>query len=44
LLRLQQDLDLRLRLGRNARQAYDTSYSWKIMQQRLLELYQRLAA
>lgn len=42
--RLQQDLDLRLRLGRNARQAYDTSYSWKIMQQRLLELYQRVAA
>ena len=42
--RLQQDLDLRLRLGRNARQAYDTSYSWKIMQHRLLELYQRVAA
>jgi len=42
--RLQHDLDLRLRLGRNARHAYDTSYSWKIMQQRLLELYQRVAA
>jgi len=42
--RLQHDLALRLRLGRNARQAYDTSYSWKIMQQRLLELYQRVAA
>ena len=44
LLRLQCDLDLRQRLGYNARQAYDTSYSWKIMQRRLLDLYQKVAA
>jgi glycosyltransferase involved in cell wall biosynthesis len=44
LLRLQNDLDLRLRLGGNARQAYDTVYSWKIMQSRLLELYQKVVA
>lgn len=44
LLRLQQDPDLRLRLGGNARRAYDTAYSWKIMQNRLLDLYQKVAA
>ncbi len=31
--------ELRLELGRKARQAYDSQYSWKIMESRLLELY-----
>jgi glycosyltransferase involved in cell wall biosynthesis len=43
LLRLQTDLQLRRRLGENARKAYDTTYSWKIMQDRLLGIYQQVA-
>lgn len=39
LLQLRSDRDLRLRLGENARNAYDTTYSWQIMADRLLRLY-----
>ncbi len=42
LLALQSDHDLRQRLGGNARQAYDTMYSWEIMAGRLLNLYQEV--
>lgn len=42
LLRLQSDLVLRQRLGDNARQAYETTYGWQIMQNRLLDLYQQV--
>jgi glycosyltransferase involved in cell wall biosynthesis len=41
--RLQDQPGLRLRLGENARQAYDTTYSWQIMQHRLINLYEKLA-
>jgi glycosyltransferase involved in cell wall biosynthesis len=41
--RLQDQPSLRLRLGENARQAYDTTYSWQIMQHRLINLYEKLA-
>lgn len=39
---LQNDLELRQRLGVNARRAYDTQYSWICMQERLLKLYQEI--
>lgn len=39
---LQTDHDLRHRLGENARLAYDSTYSWQIMQNRLLSLYQEV--
>lgn len=39
LLHLQTDPKLRKQLGENARKAYDTTYSWEIMQKRLLNLY-----
>lgn len=39
LLKLQDDVELRQRLGENARKAYKTTYSWKKMAQRLLKLY-----
>ena len=42
LLRMQCDLDLRQRLGENARRAYETIYGWHIMQDRLLDLYQKV--
>jgi glycosyltransferase involved in cell wall biosynthesis len=42
LLRLQSDSVLRQRLGKNARRAYDTTYSWGIMADRLLRLYQEV--
>jgi len=42
LLRLQSDSALRQRLGKNARLAYDTTYSWGIMADRLLRLYQEV--
>lgn len=42
LLCLQSDPELRQRLGQNARQAYDSTYSWKIMQDRLLRLYEQV--
>lgn len=37
--RLANDEELRLRLGANARRAYETVYSWERMRQRLLALY-----
>lgn len=36
------DGQLRLDLGRNARRAYEASYSWSIMQAKILQLYARL--
>jgi glycosyltransferase involved in cell wall biosynthesis len=41
-LKLKNDPDLRKRLGENGRRAYDTSYSWKIMESRLVEAYRGL--
>ncbi len=35
--------DLRVRMGRQGRQAYDREYSWEIMSQRLISLYNHLA-
>jgi glycosyltransferase involved in cell wall biosynthesis len=40
---LAEDPNLRRRLGQNARQAYEQQFNWKLMQARLLELYQSLA-
>jgi len=39
---LSQNPELLEELGGNAREAYDEKYSWKIMQQRLLDLYHSL--
>jgi glycosyltransferase involved in cell wall biosynthesis len=39
LQRLHSDEALRCRLGENGRRAYETSYSWAVMQRRLLDLY-----
>jgi glycosyltransferase involved in cell wall biosynthesis len=44
LLRLQKEPDLRGRLGQQARQAYESTYSWARMEARLLALYQEVAA
>lgn len=44
LARLAGDPELRSRLGRNGRSAYETSYSWAVMAERLVMLYQGLAA
>jgi glycosyltransferase involved in cell wall biosynthesis len=40
---LQDDPTLRRRLGQNAYQAYQTTYSWEKMQQRLANLYTQVA-
>jgi glycosyltransferase involved in cell wall biosynthesis len=42
LLRLEIEPELCQRLGANARKAYESTYSWKIMQDRLLKLYAEL--
>jgi glycosyltransferase involved in cell wall biosynthesis len=42
-LKLKNDPELRQRLGQNGRRAYETRYSWKIMESRLVEAYQDLA-
>ena len=42
LLRLETEPELCQRLGANARKAYESTYSWKIMQDRLLKLYAEL--
>ena len=42
LLQLANDLELRKRLGDNARKAYETKYSWDIMKTRLIELYSQV--
>lgn len=39
LANLQSDVDFRHRLGKNARLAYETTYSWGAMKTRLLDLY-----
>lgn len=39
---LQDNPALRLRLGENARKAYDSRYGWRIMQERLINLYEQL--
>ena len=42
ILTLKNDPALCRRLGENGRKAYDTKYSWKMMEERLLEVYGRL--
>jgi glycosyltransferase involved in cell wall biosynthesis len=42
LQRLAEDPGLRLRLGQNARRAYETEYAWNVMETRLIELYRAL--
>jgi glycosyltransferase involved in cell wall biosynthesis len=39
LVRLQTEPELSIQLGANARRAYESTYSWQIMQERLLNLY-----
>jgi glycosyltransferase involved in cell wall biosynthesis len=39
LVRLETEPELCMRLGAKARIAYESTYSWKIMQDRLLKLY-----
>jgi glycosyltransferase involved in cell wall biosynthesis len=39
LMKLSREADLRERLGRNGRRAYDETFSWAIMEKRLLALY-----
>jgi glycosyltransferase involved in cell wall biosynthesis len=39
---LQADVELRQRLGVNARRAYETRYAWSNMQERLLKLYREI--
>jgi len=40
---LKQDPELSQQLGANGRRAYEQKYSWKIMEERLIALYQRIA-
>jgi len=42
ILALKSDPVLCKRLGENGRKAYETKYGWEIMEQRLLELYEKL--
>jgi len=42
LTRLQQNPDLRKKMGGNGRRAYEETYSWSIMSARLMELYLKL--
>ena len=42
LFKLADDPELRIRLGKNARKAYETNYSWDIMKARLIELYSQI--
>ncbi len=44
LVKLQTDPDFRLRLGANARHAYETTYSWSKMEERLLAIYAQVVA
>ena len=44
LLRLKTDPHLRQKLGANGRRAYEQKYSWRIMEQGLLDIYRQLAA
>lgn len=43
-LKLKNDLQLCQTLGQNGRRAYESRYSWKIMEQRLLDSYQQLSS
>ncbi|MBT9139276.1 MAG: Alpha-maltose-1-phosphate synthase [Syntrophomonadaceae bacterium] len=42
IVKLKSDPDLRQKLGANGRRAYEERYSWGIMEQRLLALYQQI--
>ena len=42
ILTLKNDPALCRRLGENGRRAYETKYSWKIMEERLLKIYRGL--
>ena len=42
-LKLRDDLPLYKRLGKNGRKAYEEKYSWRIMEQRLLDAYKQLS-
>lgn len=42
ILTLKNDPTLCKHLGENGRNAYETKYSWEIMEERLLEIYRRL--
>jgi len=42
-LKLKNDSQLRQTLGQNGRKAYESRYSWRIMEQRLLDSYQQLS-
>jgi glycosyltransferase involved in cell wall biosynthesis len=44
ILKLKNDSQLRQTLGQNGRRAYENRYSWKIMEQRLLDSYQQLSS
>lgn len=43
-LKLKNDSQLRQTLGQNGRRAYEGRYSWRIMEQRLLDSYQQLSS
>ena len=42
IIELKNDPGLCKQLGENARKAYDEKYNWQIMEQRLLDLYDKL--
>ena len=42
ILKLKNDPDLRQKLGKNGRHAYDMKYGWEIMKQKLLNAYKLL--
>jgi glycosyltransferase involved in cell wall biosynthesis len=42
ILKLKNNPELRQELGQNGRKAYESRYSWQIMEQRLLDSYQQL--
>lgn len=42
LSRLAEDPELRERMGKAARRAYETRFGWKVMEQRLIDLYREL--
>lgn len=44
LVSLQSNPQLRHQLGQNGRSAYDSTYNWSIMQERLVQLYQRVSS
>jgi len=44
ILRLKNNPELRQELGQNGRRAYESRYSWKIMEQQLLDSYRQLSS